>query len=137
MPGLVCDLLRQRERLPIQLLEQVLLSMIRSLAVRVVGERFDDVRARVDEVAMEPQDALRVVEDHLRHECACLQVTTPLELEEIPLRADDRPFLQSLEQAELPVRRHRCLLPRHAFQSNDSILARWPSSLCSPSVART
>ena len=32
--------------------------MIRSLAVRVVGERFDDVRARVDEVAMEPQDAL-------------------------------------------------------------------------------
>ena len=52
--GLVGDLLRERERVPVQLLEQVLLADdAHLLAVRVVGERLDDVGARVHELAME------------------------------------------------------------------------------------
>ena len=61
------------------------------LAVRVVGERLDDVRARVDELAVQLGHLLRVLEHDLGDERARLQVAAPLELEEVALGADHRP----------------------------------------------
>ena len=58
------------------------------LAVRVVRERLDDVRTRVDELAVELGDEVRLLEHDLRDECASLQVAAPLELEQVPLGAD-------------------------------------------------
>ena len=47
---------------------------------------------------MELLDEAGVLEHHFRHVRAGLQVAAPLELEEIPLGADDRPGLQPLQQ---------------------------------------
>src|SRR5207249_218065 len=89
-----------RERLPVQLLEQVLLADdAHLLAVRVVGERLDDVGARTEEVAVELGDDLGMVEHDLRDERSRLDVAAPLELEEIALGADDRAALQAFEEA--------------------------------------
>jgi hypothetical protein len=69
------------------------------LAVRVVGERLDDVRPGVDELAVQLADLLGMLEDDLGHERAGLQVAAPLELEQVPLRADDRPVVEPLQQS--------------------------------------
>ena len=70
----VRDLLRDRERAAVHLLEQVLLvDDLQLLAVGVVRERLDDVGARVHELAVQLGDELRVLEHDLRHERARLQ----------------------------------------------------------------
>ena len=98
-PALGCDLLRDRERLPVELLEQVLLpDDPHLLAVRVVRERLHDVGARVHEVAVQLRDDLGMVEHDLGHERAGLQVAAPLELEEIALGADHRALVEPLEE---------------------------------------
>ena len=56
----------------------------------IVGKCFDNVRTRMDEVAMQLRHGLRMLEHDFRHECASLQVTAPLELEDIAFRADHR-----------------------------------------------
>ena len=66
----------------------------------VVRERLDHVRPGVDEVAVELLDEVGVLEHHLRHERAGLQVPAPLELEEIALGADDGAGGQSLDEPE-------------------------------------
>ena len=77
--------------------------------MRVVGERFDDVGAGVDEVAVETLDELRMLEDDLGNVRAGLQIAPPLELEQIAFRADDRAGGEPLQQSEgFP----RCLLGR-------------------------
>ncbi len=88
------------ERAAVERLEQVLLAdQPQLLAVPVVGEGLDDVRAGVDELAMQPLDELRVVEHDLGDERAGLQVAAPLALEQVALRADDGTLLEPLEQA--------------------------------------
>mgnify|MGYP003287594989 CR=1 FL=1 len=107
------DLLRERERLAVDLLEQVLLAdQPHLLPVRVVRERLDDVGARVDELPVQLRDEIGMLEHDLRYECAGLEVTAPLELEEITLGADHVPALESLEQTGLLP-----LSGRHAPQS--------------------
>ena len=79
----------------------LLADRLQLLAVRVVGERLDDVGTRVDEFAVELGDELGVLEDDLGNEGASLQVAPPLELEQIALGADDGTLLEPLEKAHL------------------------------------
>ena len=96
------DLLRDRERCPVHRLEQVLLAdQPQLLPVRVVRERLDDIRARVDELAVELGDELRMLQDDLGHVRAGLEVPAPLELEEVSLGADHRAGLELFRKAEL------------------------------------
>ena len=97
--GLFGDLLRDGERLAVDLLEQVLLADDpHLLAVRVVRERLDDVRARANELAVELRDDVRLLEHDFWDERACLEISAPLELEEIALGADHRAFVEPLEK---------------------------------------
>ncbi len=68
------------------------------LAMRVIGERLDDVGARMDEVAMELRDRLRMLEHDLRHERARLQIAPPLELEDIAFGADHGTGVETLHE---------------------------------------
>ena len=74
---------------------------------RVIGERLDDVGARVHELAVELVDDLRMLEHDLRHEGAGLQIAAPLELEQIAFGADHRPLVEALNEAHFL----RCVLP--------------------------
>ena len=97
--GLVGHLPRDRERLPVHRLEQVLLAdRLQLLAVRVVRERLDDVGSRVDELPMKLRDELGVLEDDLGDERPGLQVAPPLELEEVALGTDDGALVEPLQQ---------------------------------------
>src|SRR5206468_11786974 len=69
------------------------------LPVGVIGERLDHIRSRVDELAVKLADELGMLEDHLRHECAGLEVATPLEFEHIPFGANHRTLCEALEQS--------------------------------------
>ena len=51
----------------------------------------------MDELAVQLGHQLRVVEHDLGHERTRLQVSPPLEFEEVALRADDRAFGKTLE----------------------------------------
>ena len=66
--------------------------------VRVVGERLDDIRSCMDEVAMHLLDHVGMVEHGFRHESARLHVAAALELEQITLGADHGPLGQPLEE---------------------------------------
>ncbi|MFN8186067.1 MAG: hypothetical protein U0R69_03205 [Gaiellales bacterium] len=103
------DLGGDPERLPVQPLEDVLLAdHAQLLAVCVVGQRLDDVRPRVHELAVELADDLGVVEHDLGDERARLEVPAPLELPDIALGTDDRPACEPLEEtARLRRGRHR------------------------------
>ncbi len=68
--------------------------------MRVVGEGLDDIRARVDEIAMKAFDQLRVLENDLGDVGAGLQVAAALELEQIAFGADDRAGGQPLQESE-------------------------------------
>ncbi len=119
-PRLRRDLLRDRERLPIDPLQIVLApDDLQLLAVRVIRERLDDVRSGMDEIAMHLLDDLGMIEHRFGHEGAGLHVAAPFELEQIPLGADDRPFGQTLEQtlACFTIGRHVRLL---AIRPTDS-----------------
>ena len=97
--GLARDLLREAERRAVDPLEVALPVDHPHLgAMRVVGERLDDVRARVHEVPVEALHQVRMLEDHLRHERAGLEIAAALELEEIPLGADHGPLGEPLHQ---------------------------------------
>ena len=97
---LVRDLSRELERVSVQRLEQVLLADdSHLLAVPVVRERLDDVRAGVDELPVEPGDDLRVLEHDLGDEGAGLEVPAPLALEQVSLGADHRALFEPLEQS--------------------------------------
>jgi hypothetical protein len=99
--GRARDLLRDRQRRLVDLREVFLASDDLELgAVRVVGERFDDIRAGVDEVAVEALDQLGVLEHDLGHVGAGLQIAAALELEQIAFGADDRPRGESFQQSE-------------------------------------
>ena len=81
-------------------------------AVRVVGQRLDDIRSGIHELAMQRLDGSRLLEDHLGHVGSGLQVAAALELEHIAFRADHRALCQSLEQAGPLWHRLECgLLP--------------------------
>ena len=97
-------LLRDGERLPVERLELAFpADDAQLLAVRVVGQRLDDLRAGVDEVAVELRDDLRMLEHGLGDECARLQVPTPLELEDVALGTDHRATVEALDEPR-PVR---------------------------------
>ncbi len=64
----------------------------------VVGEGLDDVGSGVDELLMQRAHLVRMVEHDLGHEGSGLQVAAPLELEQVPLRADHGALLKPLEQ---------------------------------------
>src|SRR6185437_2598433 len=90
--ALLGDLLGDLERLPVDLLEILLAADdAQLLAMRVIGEGLDDVRAGMDELAMELGDQIGVLEHHFGDEGAGLQIAASLELEEIALGADHRP----------------------------------------------
>ena len=103
---LVRDLARELERAPVQRLEQVLLADdSHLLAVPVVRERLDDVRAGVDELPVQLGDDLGMLEHDLGDVGAGLEVPTPLALEQVPLGADDGALLEAVEQTG-SARRH-------------------------------
>ena len=60
------------------------------LAVAVVRERLDDVAAGAHELPVELRHDVGVVQHHLGHVRAGLQVAPPFELEQVALRAEDR-----------------------------------------------
>ena len=69
------------------------------LAVRVVGERLDDVRARMHEFAVQLRHDLGVLQHDLRDEGAGLQIAAPLELEQIAFGADHRAAFRAVPAA--------------------------------------
>src|SRR5438128_12663432 len=71
------------------------------LAVRVVGEGLDDVRAGVHELAVQLRDHLGMLEHDLGHVGAGLQLAASLALEEIALRADDGAACEAIEKPKL------------------------------------
>jgi glyoxalase family protein len=103
------DEARDGQRVAVHALEQVLAAdEPQLLPVGVVGERLDDVRPRVDELAVQARDHLGVVEHHLRHERPRLQEAPALELEEVALRAQHGSLCEALVQpsAHRPVLAH-------------------------------
>ena len=97
--GLPGDRLGDLERLAVERLEQVFLAdQPELLAVAVIGERLDDVGARVDEIAVRLGNDLRMLEHDLGHEGPGLQVAPALELEEVALGADHRAGFEPLHQ---------------------------------------
>ena len=108
-----------RQRLPVHLLQQVLLADHSQLfAMRVVGEGLDHVRPGMDELAVELRHEIRMLQDHLGHIRPRLQVAAPLELEEIPFGADDRPRPRAVPAGPVGVRPvsfiHLSFLLRHS-----------------------
>ena len=65
--------------------------------MRVVGEGLHDVGSGVDEVAMQLGDRFRMLEHHLGHEGAGLQVAAPFQFEQVAFGADDRPGVETLQ----------------------------------------
>ena len=65
----------------------------------VIGERDHDLRSGAQELSVQLADRVGVVEHHLGHEGAALDVPAPLELEEVALGAEHRPFRQPLQQS--------------------------------------
>src|SRR5204863_1919585 len=99
---LVRDLARELERAPVQRLEQVLLADdSHLLAVPVVRERLDNVRAGVDELAVQLAHDLGMVENAFGHEGACLHIAAALALEQVSLRAEDGTLVETLEEPGL------------------------------------
>src|SRR6266550_9058357 len=94
-----CNLLGDREGLPVELLEEVLLAdQAHLFAVGVIREGRNDVRTGMNEISVQLRHDLGMVEDGLGHERARLHVAAPLELEEIPLGADHRASLEPFAQ---------------------------------------
>src|SRR6201985_3326282 len=78
-------------RLPVHRLQVALAAHVTQLLpVRVVGQRHHHVRARAQELAMQLTHGVRVVEYHLGHERARLDVAAPLQLEDVALGAEHR-----------------------------------------------
>ncbi len=108
-------LLGDRQCLTVERLEDLLLADdLQLLAVAVVGERLDHVRAGVDEIPVQLAHHLGMVEHHLGHVGPGLQVAAPLELEQIALGADHRTGLEPLQQ---PPAGRRPLLVHHRCSS--------------------
>jgi hypothetical protein len=70
------------------------------LPVRVVGKCLDDIRAGVDELTVELSDEVRMLQHDLRSIGPGLEVPASLELEEVPLGADDRTSFEPVQEAE-------------------------------------
>src|SRR5699024_2822042 len=68
------------------------------LAVSVVGEGFDDVRACALEVDMEGPQGIGEFESHLGHEFTSGEIPALLEFEEEAFGADHRPGVEALGQ---------------------------------------
>ena len=88
------------------------------LAMRVIGERFDDVGARVHEIAVDLRHDLGMIEHRFGHERARLHIAAPLELEQVAFGADDgavgEPFDEPFALATpARSRRLRCALRAH------------------------
>ena len=64
----------------------------------VVGEGLDYIRARMDEVTVELANHVGVLENDLGYVRARLQIAAALELEQIPLGADNGSLLEALEE---------------------------------------
>ena len=115
--GLAGDVARELQRLPVERLEQVLLADdAQLLAVAVVGEGLDHVRAGVGELAVQARDHLGVVEHHGGHEGAGLQVAAALAFEEVALGADDGAGGESVEKSG----RAHGAIPLHPAQEGSS-----------------
>ena len=91
--------------------------------MRVVREGLDDVRAGVHELAMQLGDLLGVLEDDLGDEAAGLHVAPALELEQVALRADHGPVVESLEQLQSCPSRYPQLMPAAARLDDTENLA--------------
>jgi hypothetical protein len=97
--GLLRNRLREIECSPVDRLEVLLAAdYAELLAMRVIRERLDDVRSRVNEVAVELRDRLRMFEHDLRHERPGLQIAAALELEDIAFGANDGAGVEALQQ---------------------------------------
>ena len=68
-------------------------------AMDVVSEGLHDVRAGMDEVAVQPFHHFRVLDQHFGNERTGLQVAATLELEDVSFGANDRTRRQALHQA--------------------------------------
>ena len=66
----------------------------------IVRQRLDDVGTRVDEVAVQLRDDVRMLEHDLGDEGSGLQVPAPFELEDVALGADDRALIEPLQQRQ-------------------------------------
>src|SRR5215470_2121493 len=64
----------------------------------IVGQCLDDVRAGVNEIAMELCDDLRMFEHDLGHESAGLKVAAALKLEHVAFGANHRALVETLQQ---------------------------------------
>ena len=97
--GLRRDRLGDLQRPAVDRLEIALASYhAQLLAMRVVGERLDDIRAGVHEIAMQLRHDLGMLEHDLRDERAGLQVAAALELEHVALGADHGPLVEAFQQ---------------------------------------
>ena len=89
-PRLVRHCLGKSQRLPVEGLEHVLpADDAQLLAMGVIGEGLDDVRAGVDEITVELRHDFGVLEHHLGDIGARLEVPTALALEQVALRTDE------------------------------------------------
>ena len=89
--GVAGDRGGELESRSVERLEQVLLADdSQLLAVPVVGERLDDVRAGVHELSVQGGDLVGVIEHGLGNERPGLEVAATLQLEEVALGADHR-----------------------------------------------
>ncbi len=96
----VGDLGRKGERGAVDRLEQLLLADYPELlAMAVVGEGLDDIRARMDEVTVELANHVGVLENDLGYVRPRLQIAAALELEQIPLGTDHRALGEALQEA--------------------------------------
>src|SRR6185436_2861352 len=93
------DRLGDRERLPVHCLELMLAADdAQFLAMRIIGEGFDDVGSRVDEIAVDLRDDLGMIEHRFRHESARLHVTAALELEQVTFGAAARTVGEAFDE---------------------------------------
>src|SRR5262249_9126529 len=99
-PRLARDLLGDAERHPVDLLEIALAPDDLELgSMRVVGERLHDVRAGVNELAVQRLHQRGPLEHDLWNVRARLEIPPSLELEQIPFGADDGSVRQPFEQS--------------------------------------
>ena len=88
-----------RQRVTVERLEQVFLAdEPKLLAMPVVGERLDDVRAGVDKLPMELRNHFGMLEDDLGNKGARLQVPTSFAFEQVALGADHDVCCETLQQ---------------------------------------
>ena len=130
--------LGQFQRTAIHRLEVVLAADDAQLfAMRIVGQRLDDVGAGVDKIAMQLGDDFRMFDDDFRNECPGLQIPAPFEFEQVTLGADHRACFEALHQRELSGRRHGAGSFAEGIKNTISYASRRDESRCDRNCRRS